>query len=147
MDQIAREAGTPPPEPTPALPVWLPPADVGVRSTRCGEAFDAVRVAQWIGAYALELLAGRSRGVIADCRGGVLYWLIPPGSAGGWDLPVTVYGSACYVPVPSPAPRGARGVHWITPPEGDGLTDPVELHDALAVAISGQCGPRPETAR
>jgi hypothetical protein len=100
----------------PDLPAWLPPDDIGVRSTRCGEAFDGVRVAQWIGAYALELLAGRSRGVIADRRDGVLYWLIPAASAGGWELPVTVYGSACYVPVPSLAPRGARGVHWLLPP-------------------------------
>jgi hypothetical protein len=115
---------------------------VGVRSTRCGVHFDAVRVAQWIGAYTLELLAGRSRGVIADRRDGVLYWLTRPGSAVGWDLPVSVYRSACYVPVPSLAPRGARGVHWLVPPEGDGLTDPVELRDALAAAVAVLCGPR-----
>ncbi|MGP3969906.1 hypothetical protein ACTWQH_19800 [Streptomyces sp. 6N223] len=118
-----------------------------MRSTRCGEAFDAVRVAQWIGAYALELLAGRSRGVIADRRDGVLYWLIPPGSAVDWELPVTVYGSACYVPVPSLVPRGARGVQWLVPLEGDGLTDPAELHDALAAAVAALCGPRPGAAR
>lgn len=146
MDQIARAADTPP-QPDAAVPAWLPPHDVSVRSARCGEAFDAVRVSQWIGAYALELLAGRSRGVIADRRSGVLYWLIPPGAAADWDLPVLVYGSACYAPVPSLAPRGARGVHWLVPPDGDGLTDPDELRDALAAAVAALLGPRPETTR
>jgi hypothetical protein len=86
MDQIARAAtgwgGV-----FAALPAWLPPPDVSVRSTPCGEAFDAVRVNERLGAYSLELLAGRSRGVIADRRDGVLYWLIRPGAAVGWDMP------------------------------------------------------------
>jgi hypothetical protein len=133
--------------PAPPLPDWLPPHDVSLRAARCGEAFDAVRVSQSIGAYALELLAGRSGGVIADRRSGVLYWLIPPGAAAGWDLPVRVYGSACFVWVPSLAPDETRGVHWLVPPDGDGLTDPGELCDALAAAVAALLGPRPETGR
>jgi hypothetical protein len=38
-------------------------------------------------------------------------------------------------------------VHWIVAPEGDGLTDPAELRDALAEAFAALTAPRPETAR
>jgi hypothetical protein len=132
------------------LPAWLPPDDVGLRITPCGTQFDAVRVPEHIGAYALERLAGRSGPVIAARRDGVLFWLIAPGSAEGWELPsVTVYGSTCYVSVPAVAPRSPRAVYWLTPPEpgSDCLTDPDALRVALTEAIAARLGPRPETAR
>jgi hypothetical protein len=129
------------------LPDWLPPDDVGLRITQCGVYFDAVRVPERLGAVALELLGVRSGPVIANRRDGVLYWLIAPGAAEGWQLPVTVYGPACYLSVPSAAPCGIRSVHWLTPPEGSCLTDPEALHDALTEAAAVLLGPRPEATR
>jgi hypothetical protein len=141
---------SPPPENAAALPAWLPPDDIGLKITPCGVQFDAVRVPEHIGAYALERLADRSGPVIANRKDGVLFWLIPPGSAEGWELPsVTVYGSTCYVSIPSAQPHSPRAVHWLTPPEpgSDGLTDPDALRTALTEAIAALLGPRPETGR
>jgi hypothetical protein len=119
---------------------------VGLRIAKCGQKFDAVRVPERLGAVALEMLAGRSGPVIANRHDYVLFWLIPPGAADGWDLPVTVYGVACYISVPAVSPLGTRWVRWLTPPEGDCLTDPDALHDALTVAAGHLAGPRPEAA-
>jgi hypothetical protein len=135
MDQITREADAPPPDT--ALPEWLPPDDVAQRSTRCGDAFDAVRVPEHVGAVALERLAGRSGPVIAGRHDGVLYWLIKPGSGDDWELPsVKVYGESCYLSIPSAAVHSPRAVHWLTPPQGDCLTDPDELRTALTEALA-----------
>jgi hypothetical protein len=123
------------------LPDWVPPDDVGTRVAACGVRFDAVSVAEVIGAVALELLGACSGPVIADGRDLVLFWLVRPGGAEGWGLPVTVYGSGCYLPVPSVSPRGTRSVRWLTPPVGDCLTDPKALRDALVAAAPVLGGP------
>lgn len=136
-----------PATPTAALPDWVPPPDVGLRITPCGVRFDAVRVNERLGVYAVELLAGRSRGVIADRRDYALYWLIRPGSAEGWQLPAMVYGAACYISVPAISPVAARYVHWLVPPAGDCLTDAEALRDALTEADAALNGPRPEAGR
>jgi hypothetical protein len=132
-----------PSTPVSELPDWVPPDDVGVRVAACGVRFDAVSVAEAMGAVALELLGVRSGPVIADGRDLVLFWLIRPGAAVGWGLPVTVYGTDCYLPVPALSPRGTRCVRWLTAPEpgSDGLTDPEALRDALAEAAAVLSGP------
>ncbi|MGP4110310.1 hypothetical protein ACTWP5_05260 [Streptomyces sp. 4N509B] len=112
--------------------------------------FDAVRVCHRVGTLALRSLAGRSGPVIDDRRDGVLFWLVPVGSADGWCLrSVSVYGVACYVGMPPLDTGHARWVEWLIQPEPgwDGLTDPEMLHDALTAAVAALCGPRPESGR
>lgn len=134
MSPAQNQPPCPPPSVDAELPDWVPPDDVGVRVAACGVRFDAVSVPEGIGAVALELLGGRSGPVIADRRDLVLFWLIRPGGAEGWRLPVTVYGTGCYLPVPAVSPCGTRFVRWLTPPVGDCLTDPGALRDALSEA-------------
>ncbi len=124
------------------LPAWMPTNGSGVKILSCGTDFDAVRVPGHIGAYALELLAGRSGPVIEAVKDGVLYWLVQAGRASDWRLrSVVVYRGACYVAVPAADWDGGRGLRWLVGPAGDCLTDPEALHDALAAAVERQLGP------
>ncbi|MGP4112801.1 hypothetical protein ACTWP5_18070 [Streptomyces sp. 4N509B] len=136
----------------PSLPVWLPPVDVPARRVAAGRWWDAVRVAEAVGAAALEALAGRSGPVVGDRRDGVYAWFVRPGAADGWRecLPVEVYGVACRLLVPSLGAGHGRWVEWVVRPEPgwDALTDARELRDALtATARQAVGGPRPEPGR
>ncbi|MFG2871903.1 hypothetical protein [Streptomyces sp. NPDC048338] len=82
--------------------------------------------------------------VLHDGACDTLGFLVPPGTAEGWDMP----GSACTqtsgrglrIPelpeLPDPAAGGApRPAGWLLPPEGAGqVTDPEVLREALGQA-------------
>jgi hypothetical protein len=78
----------------------------------------------------LRLRAGAAGPVLHDSTGESLCFLVPPGTAAGWDCP----GSAC-VPSPagSPAPAGSG---WLLSPRGAAapVTDPAVLKAALGEA-------------
>ncbi|MGP3927671.1 hypothetical protein [Streptomyces sp. 8N616] len=68
-----------------------------------------------------------------DCD--TLGFLVPPGTAAGWDLP----GSACTQTfgrgLPTAAEPPVAGTGWLVPPVGDGaVTDPAVLRAALGEA-------------
>ncbi|MFE9735347.1 hypothetical protein ACFYO9_33380 [Streptomyces sp. NPDC005863] len=86
--------------------------------------------------------------VLHDGGGDTLGFLVPPGTADGWDLP----GSACTQTFgrglsvyagPAPGPSGpvvpdppVAGTGWLLPPDGesDPVTDPAVLRAALGQA-------------
>ncbi|MGC5342303.1 hypothetical protein ACPXCE_08770 [Streptomyces sp. DT24] len=70
--------------------------------------------------------------VIHDGACDTLGFLVPPGTAAGWDVP----GSACTetngrgLRIPTEPP--AAGTGWLLPPRGDApVTDPAVLREAL----------------
>ncbi|WP_190232755.1 hypothetical protein [Streptomyces avicenniae] len=102
------------------------------------------------GLYVLNRLrlTGLSGPVIEDQAHGVLYWLVPPGSANdrGWPPGVVPLGRGYSLAVPA-ADRvggpwvGDGEVRWLSlRPTGHCLTDPVVLHGALARVFGGRCG-------
>ncbi|MCX4667051.1 hypothetical protein OG453_10300 [Streptomyces sp. NBC_01381] len=110
---------------------------------------DLVTVPARQGLEAVDILrrgAGEGDGVgpvLHDGSCDTLGFLVPPGTADGWDLP----GSACTQtfghgvsvysaePEPVPAPPVA-GTGWLLPPSGeaDPVTDPAVLRAALGLA-------------
>ncbi|MFI1013223.1 hypothetical protein [Streptomyces sp. NPDC020965] len=74
--------------------------------------------------------------VLHDGESDTLGFLVPPGTADGWDMP----GSACtgtwgHGPCPALTEPAARGTGWLLPPsEVDPLTDPATLREALGEA-------------
>ncbi|MFC8898203.1 hypothetical protein [Streptomyces cinereoruber] len=105
-----------------------------------GQAWDAVRVPRGIGLLALEALGARSGAVIEDDR--ALYWLVPPGSAAGWDITnTTVLGTGAKVLVPPARRTAGPGPFWRVCPGEAWLTDT----DALRAAVEDAY--RPEVAR
>ncbi|MFI8187313.1 hypothetical protein ACIF8T_00610 [Streptomyces sp. NPDC085946] len=100
---------------------------------------DVVTVPARQGLEAVDILrrgAGDAVGpVLHDDGGGTLVFLVPPGTAAGWDVP----GSTCtrtegrgVSPVPGPPVDGAD---WLLPPgEAEPATDPAVLRAALGEA-------------
>ncbi|GAA2615538.1 hypothetical protein [Streptomyces axinellae] len=75
--------------------------------------------------------------VLHDHTGDTLGFLVPPGTADGWDLP----GSACTQTYPHasravPSAPPVAGAGWLVPPEGAiaQATEPAELRAALGEA-------------
>lgn len=106
---------------------------------RAGEALDLVTVPARQGLEAVDILrrgATPSVGpVLHDGSCDTLGFLVPPGTAAGWDMP----GSACTqtdgrgMRVPTEPP--VRGSGWLLPPEvSDPVTDPAVLRAALGEA-------------
>ncbi|WP_425264089.1 hypothetical protein [Streptomyces silaceus] len=111
------------------------------------ECCDLVTVPARQGLEAVDILrrgAGDTVGpVLHDGSCDTLGFLVPPGTADGWDLP----GSACtqtfgrgmsvYV-TPEPGPvvpePPVAGTGWLLPPGGDPVTDPAVLRAALGQA-------------
>ncbi|WP_430523544.1 hypothetical protein [Streptomyces qinglanensis] len=125
--------------------------DTGVgsdaRAARCVPGpCDLVTVPARHGLEAVDILRLRDGvgPVLHDRAGDTLGFLVPPGTADGWDLP----GSACtQTAVPTaeghgPGARGASaeppvaGTGWLVPPEGayTHATEPAELRAALGEA-------------
>ncbi|WP_190233036.1 hypothetical protein [Streptomyces avicenniae] len=134
-----------------SLPDWLP-YDGRVRARPLGEWFDAVRVPEFQGLYAFARLqaAGRGGPVVEDRVRHLLYWLVPPGTAGCRDWPrgVRALGRGHILAVP-PADRvgepwaGEGEAQWVMyRPSGRCLTDPDVLHAALTRVFGavGTCG-------
>ncbi|WP_374194335.1 hypothetical protein [Streptomyces sp. N35] len=74
--------------------------------------------------------------VLHDDSHDTLGFVVPPGTADGWDLP----GSACTqtagrgLPLASPSAPDT-GAGWLLPPtDGDQVTDPAALREALGEA-------------
>ncbi|MEU6221913.1 hypothetical protein ABZ845_31105 [Streptomyces sp. NPDC047022] len=123
---------------------WLPTGRT-VSMRPAGRWWDAVQVPRSMGLDALGHLAGATGAVIEDPGGGLLYWLIPTGSAYTWQMPpgaqVTVLGETNHLIVPGP--QRTSGPHWRIPPtRGNTLTDPSTLHDALTEAAARAVGQR-----
>ncbi|MFI2613420.1 MULTISPECIES: hypothetical protein [unclassified Streptomyces] len=123
-----------------------PPRDAGPCDDEC---CDLVTVPARQGLEAVDILrrgAGDTIGpVLHDGSCDTLGFLVPPGTADGWDLP----GSACtqtsgrgarLVPEPDPGPAvpepPVAGTGWLLPPGGetDPVTDPAVLRAALGQA-------------
>ncbi|MET7902633.1 hypothetical protein ABZS86_14605 [Streptomyces sp. NPDC005355] len=118
---------------------WTPSNGTDIQPLRAGQWWDAVRVRTAVGNRALELLGEASGAVIADPDRTRLYFLIPPGTAEGWNLRYAdVLGNgpqAVFVGVPAISRTEGPGVYWLVPPQyGQYLTDPVFLYKALGAA-------------
>lgn len=104
-----------------------------------GEPCDLVTVPARQGLEAVDILRLRDGvgPVLHDGAGDTLGFLVPPGTADGWDLP----GSACTQtcdPVRG-TPQGdppVVGTGWLVPPDGayTGATEPARLRAALGEA-------------
>ncbi|WP_307792319.1 hypothetical protein [Streptomyces verrucosisporus] len=113
------ETGGPPPAGVPDAPCEL----VTVPARHGLEAVDILRLRECVGP------------VLHDGAGGTLGFLVPPGTADGWDLP----GSVC---VPAhrrsgrPSDPPVAGTGWLVPPESAqaGATEPARLRAALSEA-------------
>ncbi|MFD8074108.1 hypothetical protein ACFV3E_15820 [Streptomyces sp. NPDC059718] len=104
------------------------------------EPWDLVTVPARQGLEAVDILRMRTGlgPVLHDSSGHSLGFLVPPGTADGWDMP----GSACTqtegggftVPGELREPPVA-GTGWLVPPHDDSaVTDPAVLRDALGEA-------------
>jgi hypothetical protein len=104
-------------------------------------AWDLVTVPSRQGLEAVDILRLRTGvgPVLHDTSGDTLGFLVPAGTADGWDLP----GSACTgtrargrrPAAGTPAAEPTVGVGWLLPPEhGDPVTDPALLRMALGEA-------------
>ncbi|MDT0307792.1 hypothetical protein RM780_12575 [Streptomyces sp. DSM 44917] len=100
---------------------------------------DLVTVPAREGLEAVDILRLRHRvgPVLHDREGDTLGFLVPPGTAEGWDLP----GSACTQTFGAP-PRGKQppvsGSGWLVPPGGatGDTTEPDRLRAALREAVT-----------
>ena len=110
-------------------------AGVGPHAGPC----DLVTVPARHGLEAVDILRLRDGvgPVLHDHVGGTLGFLVPPGTADGWDLP----GSACtrtstHALRAVPAEPPVAGTGWLVPPEGAiaQATEPAELRAALGEA-------------
>jgi hypothetical protein len=136
-DQIERalEAAT-------DLPPWMPRGSV--QHLLCGRFFDVVRVSSFNGIRAIGRLGNPACPLIEDSGTGAVYWLVPVGSADGWELPsVEVLGTGKKIAVPPlTGPESELGrVRWLVRPPmgGSFMADPGRLHEVL-VGLSR--GPR-----
>ncbi|MGY0059873.1 hypothetical protein ACWY4P_25575 [Streptomyces sp. LZ34] len=137
----------------PVLP-WTPPSGHSAELRPVGTSWDIVRVplSIGIGERTLDLLGATTGAVIKNPIDRVLYWLIEPGAASGWDMGLLpsaeVWGATAYIEVPPAARTSGPGVHWHVPLEhARHLTDPAALFAALRTATGEALGPRVEVPR
>ncbi|MFJ4922092.1 hypothetical protein [Streptomyces sp. NPDC088725] len=113
--------------------------DTSSGSTDMGEPCDLVTVPARQGLEAVDILrrgATPAVGpVLHDGTCDTLGFLVPPGTAEGWDLP----GSACTQTngrgLRTPAEPPVVGTGWLLPPDAGGpVTDPEVLRKALGEA-------------
>lgn len=77
---------------------------------------------------------GTLRGpIMSDPVFGHIYFLVPIGTAGAWDVAGTeCLSTSCWLKVPAPNCTSPPGTHWIQAPDGSGdLVDPAMLRLAL----------------
>lgn len=123
---------------------WAPPSGTDVVLVEVGPYWDAVRAPFDVGESALRLLGGATGAVIADY--GLMYWLIPTGSAQCWrrlQRNVNALGADCttvtYLGVPPATHTTGPRLHWRIPVGPDRyLTNPHHLREALVRAIAAQ---------
>ncbi|MFE1956892.1 hypothetical protein [Streptomyces sp. NPDC059479] len=113
--------------------------EFGTRSGDAGEPCDLVTVPARQGLEAVDILRRGSAPavgpVLHDAPCDTLGFLVPPGTAAGWDMP----GSACTQThgrgVRLPADPPVTGSNWLLPPDTTGpVTDPAVLREALGQA-------------
>jgi hypothetical protein len=101
------------------------------------ELCDLVTVPARRGLEAVDILRLRESvgPVLHDGAGGTLGFLVPPGTADGWDLPGSVCTPAHRRGGPAAGPPAA-GTGWLVPPESAhaGTTEPARLRAALGEA-------------
>jgi hypothetical protein len=121
-------------------PSWLPP-DKTLDAVPAGRWWDAVTIEGNVGHLVAQLLkdaAGTRTGpIICDPLGPTpkLYFLVPTGTADGWNEPCTeVLGECCYVVLTGSLKADTVGVHWVVPPYGGRLVRPAQLRRVLAEA-------------
>ncbi|WP_112465261.1 hypothetical protein [Streptomyces triticisoli] len=132
----------------PALPPrWMPIGD-DPELCSAGHWWDAIRVVEITGRRAIELLRedGTVVGPVILDPGGPeprMYFLVPPGTAVGWEEPGTVpLGQKCHIVVPPAEATEPPGLHWHVFPQGPrSLTQPGRLRKALGQARREQRGP------
>ncbi len=115
----------------------VPTLDGSDRPPSRTPAWDLVTVPSRQGLEAVDILRLRTRvgPVLHDNAGDTLGFLVPAGTADGWDLP----GSACTGTVGRSRRLAAEppvaGTGWLLPPEtGAPITDPALLRMALGEA-------------
>jgi hypothetical protein len=116
------------------IPRWMPSHCPEVSVLPAGVWWDAVRVSLAVGTPALDTLGEESGAVIRDGYGGILYWLVPPGDAAGWQLEgVQVLGRGSHVAVPPVHRASGPGLYWAVPLRRDHeFTAAGRLYAALA---------------
>lgn len=115
------------------VPGWMRGSGGEVRTLPAGQWWDAIRVPVALGSVALKNLGSETGAVIEDGFGGILYWLVVPGSAACWRLPrVQVLGRGSHVAVPPLHRVGGPGLYWrVLPAHGRDTTVAPRLHAAL----------------
>ncbi|MGA4979869.1 hypothetical protein [Streptomyces cinereoruber] len=109
-----------------------PALNLGAATTAqlAGQAWDAIRVPRSIGLLTLDILGARSGAVIED--GLALYWLVPIGTATGWDITgTTVLSAGARVSVPPARRMAGPGPFWRVCPGDTWLTDADTLRAAV----------------
>lgn len=133
---------------------WLPdrpPLEGRLISLRpAGQHWDAIRAPYHLARFALaalEALGSRDFALLDDPWVQVLYWLVPVGTASGWDVPRTrPLGTTQYLAIPDYGRRHPPGPYWLRVPKpGVWLTDPDLLWSALTAAVNTLSGPREVT--
>jgi hypothetical protein len=121
----------------------MPTRNAEVQTLAAGDWWDAVRVPLGLGVHALRHLEDETGAVIRDGYGGILYWLIRPGSAAHWQLPqVTVLGPGCHVAIPPLHRTTGPGLYWQVPPaRGRERTVASRLYAALRASLSHEKPP------
>nr|WP_202489678.1 hypothetical protein [Streptomyces sp. SID8381] len=100
--------------------------------------FDVVITASGMQAYAAVTLMDQIQDgcgpVIEDPDSGVLYWLVPPGSASTWEphTHAVCLGSPHTITLPSLSRRTPPGPYWYRPSASDRLVPTGPLREALA---------------
>lgn len=119
------------------------PPEASRPSHRAGEEpCDLVMVPTRQGLEAVDILRLRTRvgPVLYERTGEDIGFLVPPGTADGWDLPgsscTTTDGRGLRFDLPGPvAEPPVAGGGWVVPPPGDiPVTDPAVLREALGEA-------------
>ena len=123
-------------QPARSTPIWLPTGHA-TQTVPAGRWFDAVRVSSFDGIRAITRLQERSGPVLEDQVDGVMTWLVPTGSTATWDLPGVDLLSAGRVLTVPPASQIEGMFRWLIPPppEGDCITTPEALRQALAEVL------------
>jgi hypothetical protein len=115
-----------------------------MRITPAGHDWDAIRVPRYLAVPALDHLGEAAGAVVVDPFECVLYFLVPVGTAEGWDLAHTrALGATTYVVLPPSDREIPPGPYWLNPPGVVPLLTPPEtLRAALQRAIAAELGPR-----
>lgn len=150
MSEIGSQSATrhvPAPDARASLTTPQDRGPVPAAAQQPAEPWDLVTVPVRQGLEAVDILrrgAGPAVGpVVHDGACDTLGFLVPPGTAAGWDMP----GSACtrtsgrglrlpeLPELPEPAGDAPRPAGWLLPPgDTDPVTDPVVLRQALGEA-------------